>query len=131
MWALSMTNLFLFFSLLHQICAFMVIRESSVGSGLPFHSLYCTMDIGNRFQLSAASDDNEVVKEQPKDADEGEMTQELLMKRLGMDEVSQPGFDAEMLPLPLFTSLVIFIGSTILTVYGIYVGIFGFPVESP
>lgn len=83
--------------------------------------------------LSATSKDNDdAVDESPKVLDEGQISQELLMKQLGMDDASKSsGFDAEMMPLPLFTSLLIFIGSTVLTLYGLYIGIVGFPVDIP
>jgi hypothetical protein len=64
--------------------------------------------------------------------DPDEIAQELLLKRLGIDQApSTIGFDGDQLPLPVFTSLVIFIGTTALTIYGYYIGIMGFPTDGP
>lgn len=85
--------------------------------------------------LSAKPNEKDIEREVSSEKDEidlEEMAEELLLKRLGIDQpVPSPGFDADQLPIPLFTSLVIFIGSTVLTIYGFYIGIMGFPKDGP
>jgi hypothetical protein len=85
--------------------------------------------------LSATPKKNGSERESPsEETDLDELSQEMLLQRLGMDPNESSPFsvlEAMELPIPLFTSLVIFIGSTVLTIYGIYVGFMGFPNDGP
>jgi hypothetical protein len=88
-------------------------------------NLSSTPKKNDNFERGVPSDDG---------PDVDELAQELLLKRMGMDPNNASpwsSFDAGQLPLPLFTSLVIFVGSTALTLYGIYVGLMGFPNSGP
>jgi hypothetical protein len=91
-----------------------------------------------RLLLSMRNKDEKSAEEKS----EADMSEDLLEKRLHLDlnamvedesnllGFTPSNFDNSQIPIPVFTAVLILLGSLYVTGYGFYVGINGFPVDS-
>ena len=84
-----------------------------------------------KIQVQLSDGPKEEDQEDEKSPEQLQMELDAMVKQPGYFECFEPdNLDESQLPIPLFTGLVVFIGSIAFTVYTYYIGIMGFPDDT-